>query len=484
MSDGSILDLVSRGKKDAFFIQNPALTWFTDSYKRRSPSVREIRVEQSFTEARFGHWIDIALPTTGDILTAVDIRIQMPTWLPPSIVALNTHRNTVGVKSDIVDSSGNNLYVQYGWTNGIANFLISRWAFYIDNIMVQEGFGDYNDWYPDSLATHMTAPILHASTGTHNGSAQNIQLNASPPELIFRVPMVGCQKQNDTGFPLAALRGKNMYLRMWFREKKQLVESAIVGYSDASNLYYDASRVVPPGSVALYEICPTPWGGKRIRVNGVDVSDVTVPEYDMQLLLYGRYTILHLEPELKQKIASIPYSILFTQQRVQNFTIEDSEWPRTTAGVTQIKREIEIKGTYQRLLLGLSYKASLQQNRYRNLSPVGFYEWFTSVSLVINAYERIIPLNPKKLKNLSQNAQLERDVNRDLYFLVFGVSPDDNPAGVCNITRTQKCSLVLGLSSILPDPQLQTRQSFGTIVGESWNLLDIQDGRVQVRFND
>ena len=92
MSEGAIQDLVSRGKKDAYFIQGAQSGLFGGRWGPRSPATREIREEYPFSPARFGHWVDIDLPRVGDMLMSADIHIKMPTWLPPSIAALNrTH---------------------------------------------------------------------------------------------------------------------------------------------------------------------------------------------------------------------------------------------------------------------------------------------------------------------------------------------------------------------------------------------------------
>ena len=82
MSDGAILELVSRGKKDAYLNQDPVRSWFDSAYQPRSPATAEYRVVQTDNAPRFGQWFDISLPSEGDILTGVDVRITMPTWLP------------------------------------------------------------------------------------------------------------------------------------------------------------------------------------------------------------------------------------------------------------------------------------------------------------------------------------------------------------------------------------------------------------------
>lgn len=98
MSDGTILELVSRGKKDAYQIQDPQRTWFGSPYERRSPSTREFRRLYPENPPRFGQWFDIIIPPDGDVLMSFDLRITMPTWLPPSIAVLNTQPHAYAVQ--------------------------------------------------------------------------------------------------------------------------------------------------------------------------------------------------------------------------------------------------------------------------------------------------------------------------------------------------------------------------------------------------
>ena len=34
------------------------------------------------------------------------------------------------------------------------------------------------------------------------------------------------------------------------------------------------------------------------------------------------------------------------------------------------------------------------------------------------------------------------------------------------------------------DPAVESRQAFGAVMGEAWNIMDIQDGVARIRFVD
>ena len=471
MSDGALLDLIARGKKDTYFIQNntSANSLFRSSYQRRSPSARIIQTEYPTAPARFNQWVDIPLPTTGDILLAADIRIQMPTWLPADVVALNTKQNVIKVQGQ----DGN--FYRYGWTNGIANFLIQRWSLFMDNIEIQQGWGDYNDWNADSETTHLQAPLIHAATGTHDGTAVSIQLNASPPEVLFRVPIAGCQSRTDTGLPLIALRNHRLYIRLWLLDKTALVESEQINAS----------------GLPIYESCPVPWGLKPIQVldsSGNPILSVsgqtTVAEYDLgHPVVYGRFTILHLDPDMREIMRTIPHSIRYKQQNREDFTIANMDWPTQPQQVVRYPKRVELLGMYQRLLVSFRSYARVRQNKYRDITPTGNGEWVNNLAVIVNGTERILPWESKIVRKLSQNLQLQRDVSRALYFLVFGVSPDSETAGPILLTQTNKVILTMGLAYIPLDPAFPTRQTDVSITGESWNIMEIQEGLASIRFS-
>ena len=488
MSDGAILDLVSRGKKDAYQIQDPVRTWFGSPYERRSPETREIRLLYPDNPPRFGQSFDIVLPSDGDILTSFDLRIQMPTWLPPSVVPLNVAPNVVKVLSHpyeilaspnigggpwtpvLVDASA----TQYGWCNGIANYMISRWAFYADTIIIAEGYGEFNAWFPDMDTTQMRAPLLHQATGRHNGSPAAIQANATPPELVFRVPIPGCQKKGDTGLPLCAFKHQKVYLRVWLLDKTQLVESAgLVG--PAGQTY----------GLPLYELYPAPWGRRPIYVNGV-LTDVTLDARVMgQPYIYARTGILNVENELRKSLAAQKFEIRFRQQKRDYWGIDGADYVPNI----NYRRVIQLSGFFQSMYLYFRSVARTKQNKYADILPTNpvsnvLTEWISTLALNVNSNDRIYPWNPEEFRPLANKTQLGRDVNVALYYLIFGISPNDEPDGTLNLKRCQKTVLNAVFNPVQVDPMTASNTTYATLLGLSWNILDINGGQATLRFPD
>jgi hypothetical protein len=343
--------------------------------------------------------------------------------------------------------------------------------------MLAEGWGEFNAWYPDMETDQMHAPPIHATTGTHDGSNLKIGLNATPPELVFRLPLFGCQYQGDVGLPLCAIPGQRLYLRLWLADKSKLVESTAITFA----LLDDDDAIPLLGQLPIYEICPNPWGARRIKVDGVLVDDVTKSGTDMgQPYLYGSYTVLHLEEEARSALRSRPLEVLFRQQRRDDWTIPASLWHPGSA----LRHRLEIHGFFQALFFGIISSARRLQNKYRQITPPGNGEWLTNMALDVNGTERIQYWPPKKFRDLAQNTQLHRDVPVALYNLIFGVNPEEEPAGPCNLSRTQKVQLLMDAAIVLSDPATPDRTAFAFLFGMSWNVLDIRDGTCTVRFPD
>jgi hypothetical protein len=259
------------------------------------------------------------------------------------------------------------VYTHYGWCDGVANYLINRWALFADNVMVLEGYGEFNTWFSDMDTTQLQAPLLHASTGRVQN---NIQVNATLPELVFRVPIPGCQGRADTGLPLCAFKNQKVYLRFWLTDKKKLVQSDELPHVDASGVPIDSTLLAGQHLLPLYELCAAPWGGRTITVNR-DVSGRTLSVNEMgHPYIYANCAVLNLENELRKSMAAQTYEIRFKQHMRDDWTIENSAF---VPGVNY-RRLLTINGIFQSLFLGFRSVARTQQNRYTDLLP-SFGNW-------------------------------------------------------------------------------------------------------------
>ena len=509
MSDGTILDLVSRGKKDAYQIQDPERSWFGSPYNKRSPATREIRLLYPENPPRFGQAFDIVIPSDGDILMSLDLRITMPTWLPPNIAAINTQsfRYSVTLETDPYEIKAypyagkppeampgrivptypytvvNPDPVHYGWVDGVANYLINKWQLFVDNVLILEGYGEFNTWFPDMDTTQLQAPITHASTGLNQGTTQGIQANATLPELVFRVPLPGCQGRGDPGLPICAFPNQKVYVRFFLLGIKDLVESSPLLNSPPPSI---PPPQYMPEALPCYVSCPTPWGGRTIYVNGSPFDPVTFEPYGITLssakmgqpYIYARTVVLNVENELQKSLEKQKFEIRFRQQRLDYWTVDNKSF----ISGAQYRQTLQIHGLFQSLFLFFRSIARTYQNKYTDLLP-SYGSWLSALALNVNGQDRIYNWTPQEMTTLANNTQLARDVEFALYYLIFGISPDDEPAGTCNLSRCQKAVLNLQFSpDVQADPMTDSNTTYAYIIGMSWNVLDIKNGLAIMRF--
>jgi len=468
-AEGTLLELASRGKKDAFFIQNPRRTWFGADYERRSATARDLLRQNTENPPLFDTWVDVEIPRTADVLENFEIRIDMPTWLPPEVVALNySHVITIENTNVLNPVTGLPTRARYGWSNGIADNVIQQWELYADNIKLCEGYGLVHSVYNYSNTTHAKAPILHASSGYHDGSAKAIQRNATPPQLTCRLPLPGCQWEGGQGLPICALLNQRLRVRLYIAAKSQLVESTI--------LYTDASSGLP-----IYDVCPAPWGDRRIFIDGAPSEYRTLAEWQVgQLDLYAQCTVLHLENEIRTELMAKPIVLPFHKLVYDLINFNEKSWQVGS----HVNTVIETRGFFDALYIRFFAEARARQNKYRDTLAPGGREWISQLSLITNGVERISSWDPKKLRILANNTQLPRDINDPLYYLIFGQPIDHEPAGTLFLSRTHKSQLSFTIANLPVDPAVKSKFVYVYLLGIAWNIMDIYDGKAHIRFLD
>lgn len=467
-AEGTLMELTSRGKKDAFFIQNPQYTWFGGDYERRSATTRSILTQNPSSPAQFGSWIEIEIPRTADILKHFDVHITMPTWLPPEVATKN-FTNRVEIESDMIDPlTGQPGRGRYGWSNGIADNVIDKWELYADTNKLCEGFGIVHSVYYYTKTTQARAPLYHQSSGYHDGSNKAIQRAATPPVLSCRIPLPGCQWEGGPGLPICALLNQRLYVRLHIAAKEDLVES--------SRLWLD-----PTSGLPVFDICPAPWGGKKIYIDGVDSGTRTIPTWELgQPYMYARCTVLHIEDEARKDIMTRPLHIPYHRFIYELINFDEATWQIGR----QVSKVLDVRGFFDAIYIRFWHEARDRQNKYRDTLAPGGYEWVNNISLVVNGVERIFTWDPKKLRQLSSNTQLPRDIRDPLYYMIFGEPRDNEPAGTLFLSRTHKAVLRFTIGALPVDPAVRSRFVYVYLMGVAWNILDIDGGQARTRFAD
>lgn len=474
MNDGTAIELLSRGKQDAYFIQNARRTWFGAEYERRNGATRDVIIVEPISPCSFNSHVDIELPRTGDVLKSVELRITMPTWLPPEVVAINESGTLVQVACPYPIPGGSmpNPRATFGWTNGIANIIISRWQLFADNLLLMEGYGEVNNWKSIYESTQTRAPIINFIAGVHDGSNESVQRNATPSELTFHVPLPGCQMHDDAGLPLWAMQAhQRLFLRVWIPPMSKLAESGAI-----------TSEIGPPEGEPIYAVCPAPWGGNAIYIDNVISPYVTTQEYKVGApILHARYSVLHLDEEARAGLREKPHTLLFQTQMMEMVTFDQ----KTLFAGYRFSKRLEIKGFFNSLCTRFLSIARSQQNKYldtRALNESG--NWVSQMGLIVNGQDRILPWRAEELFTVTINTQMPSDVIYRQYYMQFAQTRDGLPGGPLYLTRSDKVLLQFVFAAVQNDPVLPTTSlCYLNVVGLSWQIIDIKNGFCSVRYS-
>jgi hypothetical protein len=178
-------------------------------------------------------------------------------------------------------------------------------------------------------------------------------------------------------------------------------------------------------------------------------------------------------------------NLYFQKQYAELIMLDSRNW---FVGA-QISRIFEIKGFFEFIVVRLQAEARRQQNKYLDLYPPQLMsqtptEWFSNISLVVNSKERLQPWDPRTMRVLANNQQLPTDVPDGQYYFMFGQLVGNEPVGNLLLTRTHKVVLNLLAAALPTDPAVSTNQVNMTLLGLSWNVVDIIDGYAKVRYPD
>ena len=210
-----LLELVARGKKDTFFTGDPKISFFHSIYRRASPWLRETRYLLPRNEGDFESYIDFTLDPVADIVKDIHLLIQLPTWLPPSIAAING-------TSLIRDLSGNS----YGYTNHIGYYCIQKVQLFQNQLMVYEDFGEAMWLRAQSKYTNGKISVVNSLTGGHDGSLLEIQRNATPGQLEVKLNLPFDSLPKDFGIPISAISPFSLKIRIYISKFSQIMESS------------------------------------------------------------------------------------------------------------------------------------------------------------------------------------------------------------------------------------------------------------------
>lgn len=447
-AEGSLYELVARGNKDVFFYEDkPTSTFlFDSSYEPQIPYISELRSVPPMSTAEFGRTTEFTFDLVGDLMRNPSILIKLPTWLPPVEAAQNSR----SVIRDLND-------VSYGYTQGIAYFLFENIQFYQDNILLQEFSGD-TLWAMSKMSgSYANRFITMEETGDHDGSAQSIQKNATPPQLRLELPIIGCQAEND-GFPQRGALSHTYRLRCKLRRIEDLVEA-----SDKRQK-------------------PTPWNIPMTIKTGLLSSPTeftSLPRENIQPLeLKLETNQVYVNNEVQELLQRSPLKVRFTRLFENTFTQSSLDYSAVLAGGTSVvNRRLDGRHPTSRLIWYFRSTEDMLANRLYSVATPTNKPYFNTLTLNIASKTREAPLEPFVWRDLVNYSKEETDSGLEIYSMNWslGSMPPlrfdiKDATGSINFTTADKPTFYIGLTN----PGSTATQL--NVIQEGWNEFDT-DGK-------
>jgi len=458
--EGSLYELVARGNKDVYFIQDEKTSknLFDNRYNPVPPQIAELRRLPPLNQPGFGRSFEFQVEIAGDFFVEPTLLIELPSWLPPPQALLNS-------KSVVTDASG----VSYGYTNGIGFFMFEKIQLLQDNILLQEFSGDALWATSRSRGTLNSAFLDNRLVGLHSGSALSVGRNATPGLLRLPLPLFGCQSLDDGGFPSCCIPQQQYRIRCFLRKIEDLVEA-----SDG-------------------RAKPTPWNQSGWLIQSSASGPVnafsTLPIQEIQspsILLETRHVYTDAETRLglQQVRNEIPfervYENIFTQNQYDYAPIE-------RGAIAAITRRLEGVHPAARIVNFFRSKRAIQANQLWNISnDISGGQFYNNMKLVIAGKDRETLFGPLVWDKLVKHAKEERDSG--LPFAIMNWTVGDvrsrrqpfarQPEGSVNFTTADRPTLYIELNDTIG------KNSVLHSIVETWACMVTEDYRATLWFGN
>jgi hypothetical protein len=448
---GGLLELIARGKKDAFFNQNPKVAYFHSVYRKYAPIAEEIHLTAPRNQPDWGKWCEFDLEHRGDLVRKFHLRITLPTWLPAPIAAVNH-------KSIVTDASG----ITYGYCNNVGYQMIEKIQLFQDQVLLQELYGEYLDWKVRQSVPLSTVLVMASAVGNRGNTALDMGRSATQQELRVAIPLLGWESVGDPGFPTIALRNQRFRLRVLLRPL-----DAVVTASDG-------------------RLAPKPWG-KPMRIQraagGPQEAFQTLP-YEavakgVEMML--ETTQVYVTTDVQEWLKAGRWFIPFRSSQHQPYTIQDYQMHAASMAANfSLSFPLDFTGYSSRLFIAFQQRgAKLAGQRGQYIDA--------AIAMRVNVanLDRIQPWTPAVFreftsywKNIRGASQLgDPDAPQEVYTIVFGGKEALQPAGTLNFTRAAVPELWINFGATPIDTRTMSREITLLVYVETWEILDVQGGK-------
>ena len=463
-AEGSLFELVARGQKDKYFISSEATATVPFSYNIATwpATIDETRNCQPLNLVDFGRSIEWDMEVFGDLLISATLVIELPSWLPLSVVGLNR-------KTRIEDSSG----VTYGYTQGIGAFLFEQIQFYQDQLLLQEFSGDFLYAWNHFQGSLNQESLALTEFGCHRGTKLDIQRNATPGKLYLRLPLIGCGHPDEGGLPFISLPGQKYRVRCKLRKLEDLVES-----SNSS-------------------IKPVPWN--RTDLSVVDKSGTRTSftpfkrEHIGKPIITLETTQRYVRQDLQALLKKTPNQIPFLRPFENALSLDTADYTAVSNGVASyITKRIDGRHPAEALMVMFQSDYYAERNQLWNLSnPINSGEYYNEMKLIVASKDREGPFDYNVWEHISPWTKCEKTPGINASWISFSAgspygykAPERRkPSGTLNFSTADRPTLWLDLKDTLFSSTYQKRVTLRCIT-IGWGIYRIEDQRGTLVFGN
>lgn len=452
---GGLLELIARGKKDAFFHANPQVAYFHSVYRKYAAFTEEIHLTSPRNQPEWGRWCEFELEHRGDLVSKFHLRIDLPTWLPANIAAVN-HRTVV------TDAAG----VAFGYCNDVGYQMIEKIQVFQDQVLLQELYGEYIDWKVHQSVPLSTVLVMTGAVGSRGNTTLDVGRAATPGTLRVPIPLVGCESVGDPGFPTVGARTQRFRIRILLRPLE-----AVVTASDG-------------------RLLPRPWG-QTFRIQrspgGPQEAFETLPyEAARGLGIVLETTQVYVPCDVQEVLKTGTWRIPYRNSQHQPYTIQDYQMnAASTAANFSLSFPLDFTGACSRIFVAFQQRgAVLAGQRGQYLAGV-----VTSLRVNVANLDRIQQWAPAVFREVTsywKNVRGVQDMNPaaplEVFTIVFGGKESSQPAGTLNFTRAAVPELWTTFGPTPIDTRTQSRELTLLVYVETWEVLEVGGGQVRRVF--
>lgn len=462
---GGLLELVARGKKDIFFINNPKISFYHSIYRPYSAFTKEIYIAKPRNNPEWGRYVDFDIDHRGDIVNNFHLRISLPTWLPLSVRDINNS----GIVSD---TSG----VTFGYTNNIGYQMIDKIQLFMDSVLIQETFGEYLDWRQRMTYDFGTTYLYNTSIGTRPETSLAIGRSSTTNMLRVPIPLLGWGGLFDPGLPLVSLRTIRFHLRVFLRPYQEIL-TASDGRLNPSP--FQKTLLVQSSASSI----PIQWPEPTLNSSCMKNLDICLES-----------TNYYLGSSTNTWLKAVAFSFPFKHIQFQQYTIDDNIMNAVANGAPlKIPIKLDFSGTIGRLLIGFRSEASnLAGTRNILVPPIGMStSYIQSMRVNIANIDRIQQWEPAIFREVSaywKNKRMPLRLDNttlpdDIFVITFNGYDSPDPSGTLSFTRAVLPTLYVIPSPTMYDIRNISRRTFTYIYAEGWNLYEVKNGKGNLAFD-